>query len=86
VEGDKAKAKKLLATIEKGGGDSTITMAVAPLLMTRDQIKPMRKGVEKALVKMVKDHPMAPWVKDTYWVALLSLAAIIGEAADRKGH
>jgi hypothetical protein len=82
VSGDKVKAGKLLAKIEKGEGDPVAALAVAPLLAARAQIEPMRKGVEKTLVKLVKHHPMAPFIKETRGVALLSLAALIGEAGD----
>jgi hypothetical protein len=82
VGGDKVKAGKLLKAIEKGKGDATAAMAVMPLMLARGQIEPMRKDVEKKLTKLVKPHPMAPFIKETRGVALLSLAAIIGEAGD----
>lgn len=56
--------------------------AFFPLVQARDGIEKHRKAVEKRLIVLAKQLPVAPWVEATRGVGLLSLAAIVGEAGD----
>ncbi len=56
--------------------------AIFPLTEARDGIERHRRAVERRLEKLAGTLPVAPFVKATRGVGLLSLAAIVGEAGD----
>ncbi|MEN3238913.1 hypothetical protein PUR29_36370 [Methylobacterium ajmalii] len=84
-DGDKAEADRIYkAAVGKAQhpmGDIALA-AIFPLTEARDGIERHRKAVERRLEKLAGGLPVAPYVKATRGVGLLSLAAIVGEAGD----
>jgi hypothetical protein len=60
--------------------------AIFPLTEARDGVAKHRAAVEKRLVKLAKQLPVAPWVEGVRGVGLLSLAAIVGECGDLTAY
>lgn len=60
--------------------------AMMPLTEARDGIAKHRAAVEKRLVKLAAELPVAPFVEATRGVGPLSLAAIVGEAGDLSNY
>jgi len=60
--------------------------ATFPLIEGRNGVEKHRKAVEKRLVKLAKELPIASWVEGVRGVGLLSLAAIVGEAGDLSNY
>lgn len=87
--GDKAEAELIYKAALGNGEHPMADVALAaffPLTEARDGIVRHRKAVEKRLVKLAGQLPVAPWVEGTRGVGLLSLAAIVGEAGDLSGY
>lgn len=85
VEGDRKAADSLYGAAMGKGSHPLADVALAaifPLTEARDGIERHRKAVERRLEKLAGTLPVAPWVKATRGVGLLSLAAIVGEAGD----
>ncbi len=85
VGGDKTLAERLYkATTGKTDHDlkGTAFLAIAPLVAARDAIEAERLGIEKHIVKLGAQTPLAEFVKATHGVGMLSLAGVIGEAGD----
>lgn len=85
VDGDKGEAERIYrAALGKGEHplSDVALAAMLPLDEARRGIERHRKAVEKRLEKLAGALPVAPWVKDTRGVGLLSLAGIVGEAGD----
>ena len=85
VGGDKTDADKLYAAvIDKGMHPQSFNAAsaIAPLLIARDHIEASRKLIEKRLIKLVAELPVAPWIETVRGLGSLSVAGIIGEAGD----
>ncbi len=83
--GDKKEADTIYRAALGKGSHSMADIALAammPLTEARDGIERHRKAVEKRLMVLAKDLPVAPWVEGTRGVGLLSLAAVVGEAGD----
>lgn len=87
--GDKKEAEAIYNAALGKGGHAMAEIALAaffPLTEARDSVERHRKLVEKRLVKLAKELPVAPWVEATRGVGLLSLAAIVGEAGDLSAY
>lgn len=85
VGGDKTLAEKLYkAATGKTDHDlkGTAFLAIAPLVAARDAIEGERLSLEKHIVKLGAQTPLAEFVKATHGVGMLSLAGVIGEAGD----
>lgn len=83
--GDKKEADAIYKAAYGKGSHDMAEVALAatfPLTEARDSVAKHRAAVEKRLVKLAKELPVAPWVEGTRGVGLLSLAAIVGEAGD----
>ena len=83
VGGDKTLAERLYkATTGKTDHDlkGTAFLAIAPLVAARDAIEGERLSLEKHIVKLGAQTPLAEFVKATHGVGMLSLAGVIGEA------
>jgi hypothetical protein len=88
-DGDKKEADIIYkAALGKGEHPmSTVAMAAMfPLVEGRKLIETSRKAVEKRLEKLASELPVAPWIKATRGVGILSLAAIVGEAGDLSAY
>ncbi len=87
--GDKGEADRIYKAALGKGSHPMADIALAamfPLTEARDSVAKHRAAVEKRLVKLAKELPVAPWVEATRGVGLLSLAAIVGEAGDLGGY
>jgi hypothetical protein len=89
VDGDKVEAGKLFAaaTGHPLDADTAITsppvaVAILPLIMALEALKPHRAGVEKELAKLAKALPIYPWIKDLPGIAAGSFAGLVGECGD----
>ena len=83
--GDKKEADAIYKAAYGKGSHDMAEVALAatfPLTEARDSVAKHRAAVEKRLIKLAKELPVAPWVEGTRGVGLLSLAAIVGEAGD----
>ncbi len=87
--GDKTEANKLYRSL-KNGKDHDLAavaqIAVAPLIMAREPLEATRKAIEKHLVVMAKELPIAHMVEETYGLGYLGLAAIVGECGDLSAY
>ena len=89
VGGDKTLAEKLYkAALGKGSHDlaSVALVSMMPLLAARDTIERERLAVEKHVVKLGKETPLAAFVQATHGVGMLSLAGVIGEAGSLSNY
>ncbi|MEZ2410557.1 hypothetical protein AB6806_27550 [Bosea sp. RCC_152_1] len=87
--GDKKEAEAIYnAAFSKGAHEMAeiALAAIFPLTEARDGVEKHRKLVEKRLVKLAKELPVASWVESVRGVGLASLAAIIGEAGDLSAY
>lgn len=85
VEGDKIKANALFkAAHEKCDGEleEVAFAATFPLVEAGKSVELHRKAVEKRLLKLAAQLPIAEFILGLRGVGLLSLAGIIGEAGD----
>lgn len=87
--GDKKEADSIFAAAYGKGAHPMADIALAatfPLVEARDSVAKHRAAVEKRLVKLAKQLPVAPWVESVRGVGLASLAAIVGEAGDLSNY
>lgn len=87
--GDKKEADAIFAAAYGKGSHEMADIALAatfPLVEARDSVAKHRAAVEKRLVKLAKQLPVAPWVESVRGVGLASLAAIVGEAGDLSNY
>lgn len=87
--GDKREADVIYNAALGKGAHAMAEIALAamfPLTEARDSVERHRKLVEKRLVKLAKELPVAPWVESVRGVGLASLAAIVGEAGDLSAY
>lgn len=85
LAGDKKEAEVLYKSVLNGQEHSLATvalLAMQPLLQARDGIEVARLQVEKRLLALAKELPVAAWIEGVRGVGLLSLAGIVGEAGD----
>jgi hypothetical protein len=89
VEGDKIKANALLkAAYTKCDNELTEVAFAAtfPLVEAGKSVELHRKAVEKRLIKLASQLPIAGFILNLRGVGLLSLAGIIGEAGDLSAY
>jgi len=89
LAGDKTEAEVLYKSALNGGTHdlaATAYLAMHPLLEARKGIEQARKVVEKRLLVLAKELPVAAWIEGTRGVGLLSLAGIVGEAGDLSAY
>jgi len=87
--GDKVEANRLYRSLSNGKDHALVevaTIAVAPLLMAREPLEATRKAIEKRLIVMAKDLPIAHMVEETPGLGYPGLAAIIGECGDLSAY
>lgn len=87
--GDKKEAEAIYNAAFGKGTHPMAEIALAaifPLTEARDGVEKHRKLVEKRLVKLAKELPVAPWVESVRGVGQASLAAIVGEAGDLSAY
>lgn len=85
LAGDRKEAEVLYKSSLNGGEHAlaaTAYMAMFPLLDGRRGIEASRIQVEKSLLALAKQLPVAAWIEGMRGVGLLSLAGIVGEAGD----
>ena len=82
-EGDKTEAARNLLLLEKGQcTHDALVISTLPLLSARDTINEHRTALEKELVRMAKQLPIAEWSEHVRGFGMLSLAALVGECGD----
>lgn len=89
VEGDKIKANALLkaAYTQCDGELAEVAFAATfPLVEAGKSVELHRKAVEKRLIKLASQLPIAGFIMNLRGVGLLSLAGIIGEAGDLSAY
>lgn len=79
---DKKRAEVAYRAIMKGEGDSSLTMALLPLLEAREVISKSRLTQEKTLKFLAKQLPVYEWTSGVRGFGELGLAAVVGEAGD----
>lgn len=87
--GDLKEAEKMYSAAYGKGSHDMADIALAatfPLVEARDSVAKHRAAVEKRLVKLAKQLPVAPYVESVRGVGLASLAAIVGEAGDLSNY
>jgi len=85
LAGDKKEAEVLYKSALNGGKHemaATAYLAMHPLLEARKGIETARLQVEKRLLELAKQMPVAAWIEGVRGVGILSLAGIVGEAGD----
>jgi len=85
LAGDKKEAEGLYKSAMNGGEHemaATAYLAMHPLIEARKGIETARLQVEKRLLVLAKDMPVADWTEGVRGVGLLSIAGIVGEAGD----
>jgi hypothetical protein len=89
VEGDKIKANALLKAAYTKCDNELAEVAFAatfPLVEAGKSVELHRKAVEKRLIKLASQLPIAEFILNLRGVGLLSLAGIIGEAGDLSAY
>ncbi len=88
-DGDKTEANRLYRSLSNGKDHElagVARIAVAPLLMAREPLEITRKAIEKRLVIMAKELPIAHMVEETSGLGYPGLAAIVGECGDLSAY
>ncbi len=87
--GDKTEANKLYRSLSNGKDHELAAIAqiaVAPLLLAREPLEETRKKIEKRLIVMAKELPIAHMVEETSGLGYPGLAAIVGECGDLSAY
>lgn len=88
-EGDKKRAEVLYKAIfGKAEHEYAFELMVVtePFISARSLIKAQRTEVEKQMVEVAKQLPVAKWVESVRGLGLLGLASIIGECGDLSNY
>lgn len=83
--GDRTAADAVYRAALAGSDDELAALAFAaihPLTEARATIERNRKTVERRLVRLARDLPVAAWAKETRGLGMLGLAGIVGEAGN----
>lgn len=80
--GDKVAATKAFDSIVAGSGDAILGMAVAPFVHAMQRFDSEIEQIERHLVKLAKQLPIASWVDSVSGLGHSSISHIIGEAGD----